>query len=62
MMRNKRCVGSVYPATDTAFQIGYYAEGNKKFFISSKNQLAEAFAGGSTERRSERFFEQKEKR
>lgn len=27
-----------------AFQIGYYAEGNKTFSISSKNQLAKAFS------------------
>ena len=36
-------LSEISPATDT-FQIGYYAEGNKKFSISSEIQLAEAFS------------------
>ena len=36
------CEAEISPATDTTFQIRYYAEGNKKFSISSEIQLAEA--------------------
>ena len=40
----QNCKEEIFPATDTTFQIGYYADGNKKFSISSKIQLAEAFS------------------
>ncbi|CAH3167053.1 unnamed protein product [Porites lobata] len=40
----ENCQAEISPATDTTFQIGYYAEGNKKFSISSEIQLAEAFS------------------
>ncbi|PFX22755.1 hypothetical protein AWC38_SpisGene12698 [Stylophora pistillata] len=32
------------PASDTTFQIGYYADGKKKYSISSEIQLAEALS------------------
>ncbi|XP_068685180.1 uncharacterized protein [Montipora foliosa] len=40
----ENCQVEIYPATDRTFQIGYYAEGNKKFSISSEIHLAEAFS------------------
>jgi len=40
----ENCQAEISPATDTTFQIGYYAEGNKKFSISSEIQLAEVFS------------------
>ena len=40
----ENCQAEISPATDTTFQIGYYAEGNKKFSISSEIHLAEAFS------------------
>ena len=40
----ENCQAEISPATDTTFQTGYYAEGNKKFSISSEIQLAEAFS------------------
>ena len=40
----QNCKEEIFPATDTTFQIGYYADGNKKFSISSEIQLAEAFS------------------
>ena len=40
----ENCQAEISPATDTTFQIGYYAEGNKKFSISSEIQLAKAFS------------------
>ena len=40
----ENCQAEISPATDTTFQIGYYAEANKKFSISSEIQLAEAFS------------------
>ena len=40
----ENCQAEISPATDTTFQLGYYAEGNKKFSISSEIQLAEAFS------------------
>ena len=40
----ENCQAEISPATDTKFQICYYPEGNKKFSISSKIQLAEAFS------------------
>ena len=41
----KNCQAEISPSTaDTTFQIGYYAEGNKKFSISSEIHLAEAFS------------------
>ena len=39
----ENCQAEISPATDTTFQIGYYAEGNKKFSILSEINLAEAF-------------------
>ena len=40
----ENCQAEISPATDTTFQIGYYAEGNKKSSISSEIHLAEAFS------------------
>ncbi|CAH3185052.1 unnamed protein product [Porites lobata] len=40
----ENCQAEISPATDTTFRLGYYAEGNKKFSISSEIQLAEAFS------------------
>ena len=40
----ENCQAEISPATDTTFQLGYYAEGNKKFSISSEIQLAEALS------------------
>ena len=40
----ENCQAEISPATDTTFQIGYYAEGNRKFSISSEIHLAEAFS------------------
>ena len=40
----QNCKEEIFPATDTTFQIGYYADGNKKFSISSEIQLAEVFS------------------
>ena len=40
----QNCREEIFPATDTTFQIGYYADGNKKFSISSEIQLAEEFS------------------
>ena len=40
----QNCKEEIFPATDTTFQIGYYADRNKKFSISSEIQLAEAFS------------------
>ena len=40
----QNCKVEIFPATDMTFQIGYYAEGSKKFSISSEIQLAEAFS------------------
>ena len=39
----ENCQAEISPATDTTFQIGYYAEENK-FSISSEIHLAEAFS------------------
>ena len=35
----ENCQAEISPATDTTFQIGYYAKGNKKFCISSEIHL-----------------------
>ena len=40
----ENCQAEISPATDTTLQIGFYAEGNKKFSISSEIQLAEALS------------------
>jgi len=40
----QNCKAEIFPATDTTLQIGYNAEGSKKFSISSEIQLAEAFS------------------
>ena len=67
----ENCQAEISSATDTTFQVGYYAEGNKKFSVSPKIQLADAFSlvknGKITlwvdpQRRSEGFPRQKEKR
>jgi len=39
----ENCQAEISPATDTTFQLGYHAEGNKKFSIWSEIHLAEAF-------------------
>jgi len=38
------CKAEIFPATDTTFQISYYAKGSKKFSISSEIHLAEVFS------------------
>ena len=40
----ENCRGEIAPASDTTFQIGYYADGKKKYSISSEIQLAEALS------------------
>lgn len=40
----ENCRGEITPASDTTFQIGYYADGKKKYSISSEIQLAEALS------------------
>ena len=38
----ENCSGEIAPASDKTFHIGYYADGKKKYSISSEIQLAEA--------------------
>ena len=40
----ENCRGEISPASDSTFQIWYYADGKKKFAISSETQLAEALS------------------
>ena len=40
----ENCTREIAPATDTTFQIGYYADGKKKYPVSSEIQLAEALS------------------
>ena len=40
----ENCTGEITPASDTTFQIEYYADGKKKYSISSEIQLAEALS------------------
>ena len=40
----ENCRGEITPASGTTFQIGYYADGKKKYSISSEIQLAEALS------------------
>ena len=40
----ENCRGEIALASDTTFQIGYYAKGKKKYSISSEIQLAEVLS------------------
>ena len=39
----QNCKEEIFPATDTTFQIGYYADGNKKFSILPKSSSPKRF-------------------
>ena len=41
----QNCKEEIFPATDTTFQIGYYADGNKKFYIVRNPARRSVFFG-----------------